>query len=96
MHGTPGSYASKPINDALGTLPIGQISGVIEGARQLPHPQSRKPTPRRTASFEEVQDKIKPMLEAKKMHEENDAFLRKLKQNALIETFLEKNDPKKP
>ena len=49
------------------------------------------------ASFEEVQDKIKPMLVAKKTREERDAFINKIKRNALITVYnIGGNDAIKP
>ena len=48
------------------------------------------------ASFEEIQDKIKPMLEKKRWQDEQAVFLQKLKQNAIINLYLNKSDPNKP
>jgi parvulin-like peptidyl-prolyl isomerase len=96
MRSAPGSFASKSINDALDRMPIGQLSGVVEGADSFHILKVENRRPAGPASFEEIQDKIKPLLETKRMHEENDAFIKKLKQKALIQTFLEKTDPKKP
>ena len=96
METTPGSCALKPINDALDSLPIGQVSEVIEGPDSFHILKVEKRRPAGPASFEDVQDKIKPMLESQKMNVEQDAFLKKIKQNALISIYLDKNDPKKP
>jgi parvulin-like peptidyl-prolyl isomerase len=96
MQTTPGSYALKPINDTLDSLPIGQVSGVIEGPDSFHILKVEKRRPAGPASFEDVQDKIKPMLESQKMNVEQDAFLKKIKQNAAVSIFLEKSDPNKP
>ena len=64
MQTTPGSYAVKPINDALERLPIGQMSSVIEGPESFHIVKVESRRPAGPASFEEVQDKIRPKLEA--------------------------------
>ena len=46
------------------------------------------------ASFEEVQDKIKPMLENKKCQEEQTAFLNKIKHNALVDRLPRQERPR--
>ncbi len=70
MRTTPGSYAFKPINDALDSLPIGQVSPLIEGPESFHIVKVENRRPAGPASFEEVQDKIKPKLESKRMHQE--------------------------
>lgn len=95
MRTTPGSYAFKPINDALDSLPIGQVSPLIEGPESYHIVKVENRRPAGPASFEEVQDKIKPKLESERMHQENDAFISKLKHNALIDIYLDKEDSKK-
>ena len=95
MQTTPGSYAVKPINDALDTLPIGHMSSVIEGPESFHIVKVESRRPAGPASFEEVQDKIRPKLEAERMRQEMEAFTRKLKQNTLIEDYLTKKDPTK-
>ena len=84
MQTTPGSYAVKPINDALDSLPLGQVSGVLEGPDSFHILKVENRRPAGPASFEEVQDQIKPMLVSKKFQDERDAFLKKIKRNALI------------
>ena len=96
MHTTPGSYADQNINKALDSLPIGQLSGVLTGPDSFHILKVENRRPAGPASFEEVQDKIKPMLESKKMRYEQEAFLKKIKQNALVSVFLEKTDPNRP
>jgi peptidyl-prolyl cis-trans isomerase SurA len=87
MRTTPGSYAVKPINDALDSLPLGQVSGVLEGPDSFHILKVEKRRPAGPASFEEVQDQIKPLLVAKKFQEERDAFLEKIKRNALVKIY---------
>ena len=96
MHTTPGSYAVETINKALDTLPIGQLSEVIEGPDSFHILKVENRRPAGPASFEEILDKIKPILERKRAHEEQTAFLKKLKRNAIITDYLNKTDPNKP
>ena len=72
MHTTPGSYAVKPINDALGSLPLGQVSGVLEGPESFHILMVENRRPAGPASFEEVQDQIKPMLVDKERNTKNE------------------------
>jgi parvulin-like peptidyl-prolyl isomerase len=95
MRTTPGSYAFKPINDALEALPIGQLSPLIEGPDSFHIVKVENRRPAGPASFEDVQDKIRPMLQTQRMSQESEAFIRKLKENTLIEDYLDKQDPKK-
>jgi peptidyl-prolyl cis-trans isomerase SurA len=87
MQTTPGSYAVKPINDALDALPLGQVSGVLEGPDSFHILKVEKRRSAGPASFEEVLDEIKPVLVSQKNQEERDAFLQKLKRNALIKVY---------
>ena len=54
MKTTPGSYAVKSINDALDALPIGQISGVLEGPDSFHVLRVENRRPAGPASFEET------------------------------------------
>ena len=77
MHTTPGSYAVKSINDALGSLPIGRVSKVIEGPDSFHIIKVENRRAAGPASFEEVQDQIGPiLLKAKKISsKKQQAFL---------------------
>ncbi len=96
MHTTPGSYAIDSINKALDSLPIGQLSEVIEAPDSFHILKVENRRPAGPASFEEIQDKIKPLLERKRSQEEQSAFLEKLKRDAIITLYLNKTDPNKP
>ena len=95
MQTTPGSYAVKPINDALDSLPIGQLSGVLEGPDSFHILKVENRRPAGPASFEEVQDKIKPMLESQKTAAKNKRpSSRRSSDNALISVYnLEQERP---
>ena len=96
MKTTPGSYAVKSINDALDSLPIGQVSGVLEGPDSFHVLKVENRRPAGPASFEEIQDQIKPALENQKYRDERVAFVAKLQKNTLISIYnLGMDDSKK-
>jgi parvulin-like peptidyl-prolyl isomerase len=96
MKTTPGSYAVDNINKALDSLPIGQLSDVIEGPDSFHILKVENRRPAGPASFEETYPKIQPVLERKRAQEEQAAFLKKLKRNAIITLYLNKTDPNRP
>ena len=81
MHTTPGSYADETINKALDTLPIGQLSEVIEGPWLSTSLKVENRRPAGPASFEgNVEIRSSLLLEAKRSLRKNEtAFLKKLK-----------------
>jgi peptidyl-prolyl cis-trans isomerase SurA len=96
METTPGSYAVESINNALASLPLGEVSEVLEGPDSFHILKVEKRRPAGPATFAEIQDKIKPMLEAQKFHDETDAYITKLKRNALISIYLVNASENKP
>jgi parvulin-like peptidyl-prolyl isomerase len=72
------------------------VSEVIEGPDSFHILRVENRRPPGPASFEEILDTIKPMLERKRGQEEQAAFLKKLKSNAIITLYLNKTDPNKP
>ena len=60
METSPGGYGIQAVNKALETLPIGQLSGVIEGPDGFHIVKVEKRRPAGPASFEEVQNKSGP------------------------------------
>ncbi len=87
MKTTPGSYAVNSINVALDALPIGQVSGVLEGPDSFHVLRVENRRPAGPASFEELQDQIRPALENQKYRDERIAFVAKLKKNTLISIY---------
>ena len=67
METSPGGYGVPAVNQALESLPIGQLSGVIEGPDGFHIVKVEKRRPAGPASFEEVQNQIKPILENAKI-----------------------------
>ncbi len=88
MVGTPGSFADRVINDALAQLPVGKVSDVLEGDNSFYVVRVEKRRPAGPASFAEVQDKIKPLLEKQKFQNEHEIFINKLKRDAIIKLYL--------
>ena len=87
MKTTPGSYAVKSINDALDSLPIGQVSGVLEGPDSFHVLLVENRRPAGPASFEEIQDQIRPVIENQKYRDERVAFIAKLQKNTLVSIY---------
>jgi len=96
MQTTPGGYAVPTVNSAIDTLKIGQLSGVLEGPESFHIVKVENRRPAGPASFEEVQDKIKPILERQKQQEQRTAYLAKLRKKTMIWTVYDgtAGDPK--
>ena len=84
METSPGGYGVPAVNQVLETLPIGQLSNVIEGPDGFHIVKVEKRRPAGPASFSEVNNQIKPILENAKFLEERNALLNKLRKNAVI------------
>ncbi len=95
METSPGGYGVAAVNKALETLPIGQLSGLIEGRDGFHIVRVEKRRPAGPASFEEVYNQIKPKLENEKYAAERTAFIAKLRKHTLITTY-DSNARKKP
>jgi parvulin-like peptidyl-prolyl isomerase len=85
---SPGSYAVLGVNQALESMPIGQVSDVLEGPDSLHIVKVERRRAAGPASFEEVQDKIKPILQNERMHAERTAFIAKLRKKTLIQIYI--------
>jgi parvulin-like peptidyl-prolyl isomerase len=95
METSPGGYGIKPVSAALDTLPIGRLSDVIEGPDGFHIVKVEKRRPAGPASFEEVQNEIRPILENQKFTAERAALIAKLRKNTLI-IYYDMNPRKKP
>ena len=87
METSPGGYGVAAVNKAVESLPIGQLSGVIEGPDGYHIVKVEKRRSAGPASFEEVQDQIKPRLTEAKFIAERAAFIAKLRKNTLITVY---------
>lgn len=79
---------AKPFEDAAFKLTPNEISDIVETQfgyhliKVLEHQTAKDP------SFEEIETRVMAILRNKKIHEEYDAYIYKLQQEAKIETFL--------
>jgi peptidyl-prolyl cis-trans isomerase SurA len=95
METSPGGYAIAAVNQAIESLPIGQLSGVIEGPDSFHIVKVERRRPAGPASFEEVQDKIKPIVQNQKFQAESAAYINKLRRQTPI-TIYSPTRSKKP
>jgi parvulin-like peptidyl-prolyl isomerase len=89
MQTSPGSYAVQAVNQALGSLPVGKVSGILEGPTSLHIVRVEGRRPAGPASFEDLRQKIRPMLFDEKVKTERTAFINKLRQRTLIQTMFD-------
>ena len=91
---SPGSYAVAEVNEALGRLPLNQISPVIESPGSYHVVRVEKVREAGPAPFSEVQDKINGILRQAKVRRESEAFFKKLRSRTVVTTmFDEKKEP---
>jgi peptidyl-prolyl cis-trans isomerase SurA len=88
MKTSPGAYAVAAVNQALESLPLNQTSGLLSGPDSFHIVRVENRRAAGAASFEEVQDKIKPILVNEKYQVQRNAVLAKLRRNTLIEVYL--------
>ncbi|WP_435007483.1 peptidyl-prolyl cis-trans isomerase [Tundrisphaera lichenicola] len=89
---TPGSYGISVVNQELDRLPVGQISTILEapGTFHIVRVESRREAgPLR---FDEVQDKIKPMVMQQNYQKAVETYLEKLRARTLIRTMFDKTE----
>jgi peptidyl-prolyl cis-trans isomerase SurA len=87
METSPGGYAVAAVNRAIESLPIGQTSGVIEGPESFHIVKVESRRVAGPASFEEVQDKIKPIVQSQKFQAESAAYINKLRRQTPITIY---------
>jgi len=86
---SPGGYAVPAVNAALGTLPVGQLSPVLEGPTSYHVVRVEARREAGPATFAEVQDRIKKAVHAEKVARESNAYLEKLRKNTLVTTVFD-------
>jgi len=91
---SPGSYAVPAVNTALESLPVGQISPVLEGPTSFHVVRVEGRRGAGPATFAEVQDKIKKVIRQEKILKESTAYLDKLRSQTVIWTAFD--DPNTP
>lgn len=92
MQTSPEGYGVAAVNAALKSLPIGQVSGVIAGPESFHVVRVEGRRPAGPASFEEVQDKIRPLLADVKYRTERSAYLAKLRHRTLVTQYTLDNN----
>jgi parvulin-like peptidyl-prolyl isomerase len=95
METSPGGYAVQSVNQALDSLPLNQVSPVLEGPTSLHIVQVENRRAAGPASFKEVQDEMRTKVMSMKVRKARELFLARLKQNALISTIFDgtESDP---
>jgi hypothetical protein len=98
MQTSPGSYAVESVNAALGSLPLNQISPILEGPTSLHIVRVESRRAAGPASFEEVQDQIRRKLMSEKVMKARGEFVGKLRRDTLISTIFDgtESDPNAP
>lgn len=91
----PGGYAVESVNRALETLPIGQVSAIIEAPTSYHIVLVEERREAGPARFDEVQDEIQEAVYQQKADAITNAFIQKLRSQAYIRTMFDgtKNDP---
>ena len=92
MQTSPEAYAVPTVNAALKTLPIAQVSGILEGENSFHIVKVENRRAAGPASFEEVQDQLRSAILEKKTHEERVAYIAKLRQKAYIRTMFDRSE----
>jgi peptidyl-prolyl cis-trans isomerase SurA len=92
---SPGSYAVAAVNQALDTLPLNQVSPIIEGDAGLHIVRVEARRRAGPAPFQEVQFAIRDRLSGQKFQKEMAAYLEKLRARTPIRTVFDgtESDP---
>jgi peptidyl-prolyl cis-trans isomerase SurA len=98
MQTSPGSYAVEAVNAALGSLPLNQISPILEGPTSLHIVRVENRRAAGPATWEEVQDQIRLKLRSEKIMKARANFVAKLRRQALVSTIFDgtESDPDSP
>jgi peptidyl-prolyl cis-trans isomerase SurA len=91
METSPGGYGIPAVNKALETLRLGQVSDLIEGPDGYHIVKVEKRRAAGPSTFEELQSKIKPLIENEKSNAERLALITKLRKNNFIKIYNAKS-----
>jgi peptidyl-prolyl cis-trans isomerase SurA len=86
---SPGSYGIAAVNTALETLPIGQISQVVEGPSSFHIVRVESRRPEGPAPFAEVHEKVHKLVFTEKSQRETDSFIAKVRSQTPITTIYD-------
>jgi peptidyl-prolyl cis-trans isomerase SurA len=89
MQTSPGGYAISEVNQALETLPVGQVGDVIEGPDGFHIVRVEQRRPAGPATFAEVNEKIRIILDQQRRAEAHAAMLDKIRRKTLITTIFD-------
>jgi parvulin-like peptidyl-prolyl isomerase len=89
MQTSPGSYGVASVNEALQSLPVGRVSGVIEGPSSFHIVRVEGRRDAGPATFEELQDQIRETIIERKYQAERAAYIRKLRAETPVTTFMD-------
>jgi parvulin-like peptidyl-prolyl isomerase len=92
MQTSPGSFAVESVNEALRTLPLYQISPVLEGPTSLHIVRVENRRVAGPASFEEIQNEIRRKLMTEKIVKARSDYITKLKRATLISTIFDETE----
>jgi parvulin-like peptidyl-prolyl isomerase len=97
METSPGGYAVAAVNSAIETMPIGVVSGVIEGPTSFHIVRVERRRPAGPASFAELQDQIRRDIYTEKSTRERRQLLDKLHANNVVASIFDgtESDPNK-
>ena len=89
METSPGSYTVASVNQTLNTLPIGQVSGILEGPSSLHIVVVEKRRAAGPVTFEEIQDQIRKAIHEEKVQKERIALINKLRKETIVWTIFD-------
>jgi peptidyl-prolyl cis-trans isomerase SurA len=89
MQTSPGSYGVASVNEALESLPIGQVSAILEGPSSFHILRVEGRRAAGPAPFEDLQDEIRSRILDKKFQAERAAYIQKLWDDTFVTTFLD-------
>jgi PPIC-type PPIASE domain len=97
METSPGGYGVATVNQAIETLPLNTISGIIEGPSSFHIVRVEKRRPAGPASFAELQDQIRNEIFTEKSNRERRQLLDKLRANTIVSSIFDgtESDPNK-
>jgi peptidyl-prolyl cis-trans isomerase SurA len=92
MQTSPGSYGVSVVNEALESLPIGQVSPILEGPSSFHIVRVEQRRAAGPAPFEELQDQIRARILDKRFQAERTAYIQKLRDESFVSTYLDESD----
>jgi peptidyl-prolyl cis-trans isomerase SurA len=97
MQTSPGTYGVAAVNQALDSLPAGQISGILEGPTSFHIVRVEQRRTAGPAPFSELQDQIRSTLLERKYQAERTAYLQKLWDQTPVSTIFDdsESDPRR-